>query len=82
MIKARLQKPDGTEVLLLGLTFENLDRLRAKPCDDHIIVCGSEVGLPLDIWIVAGRSLHDLQALIEPGISPDTKMHISKRLKS
>lgn len=34
MIKARGNFGNSRDVLLLGLSFENMERLKANPCDD------------------------------------------------
>jgi len=81
MLKAKMIV--GTrEVLLLGLTFGNLDRLRAGPGDDHIVIEGDDIGIEFDIWIVAGETEAALEKLIAPGIGPDTKVNISSRIKN
>lgn len=81
MIKAMATGADGRSVLILGLSFENLNRLRANPGDDHIRIDGKEIGLPIDVVIFAGETeAHCAEAL--GGIGPGTKITISDRLKN
>jgi hypothetical protein len=82
MIKATFNQRDGRPTLLLGLSFANLDKLRAAPGDSFIKVDGREVGNSHDIWIVAGETEAHLANLIAPGIGADTKVHVSAKLKS
>jgi hypothetical protein len=73
---------NGRPTLLLGLSFANLDKLRAAPGDDHIRISGHELHIPFDIIITAGRTEADLAAMVAPGIGPETKVSISGRLKN
>lgn len=72
--------PDGNKLLVLGLSFGNLDKFREAPGDTYIRISGDEVGLPVDIMIISGRTEADLVGLIP--IGPDTKVITSNRLKN
>ena len=82
MMKATIKNEAGDVILLLlGLSFGNLDRLRAEALDGFIKIKGEEVGLPADIIITAGESEAALMHAFGM-IGPDTEVHISERLKS
>jgi len=80
MIKATTTGPNGRKMLLIGLSFGNLDRFREQPGDTFIKIDGSEIGLPIDVMIFSGETEADLAALVPVG--PETKVNISDRLKS
>jgi hypothetical protein len=82
MIKATATRADGRKVMIIGLAFGNLDNLRAKPGDDYIHINGKEMGLPVDVMIFAGATEADCVETMKGGIGPDTKVHVSDRLKS
>ena len=48
LVKAKLVGENGEETLYLGVTFENLKRMREG---DPIVVRGSELQVPFDIVI-------------------------------
>jgi hypothetical protein len=81
MLKAITVKPNGRTELLLGLSFENLDRLRAMPGDDYIRIPGQLLGLPIDIVIYSGRDEAHLTEIIAPFIDARTKVEIDPRLR-
>lgn len=69
MIKARLKLADGTPLVVLGLSGENLTRMMA---DEPIMFSLSEVGLGRGrLVIVAGRTEETItKDLEEAGIIP------------
>lgn len=69
---------DGREVFMIGLSFRNLDRLRA---DDPILIKGSEVGFSYDILICAEATDQELLRKFSAGIGPGTKINIDPRLR-
>lgn len=81
MLKARLSK-DGTEVILLGLSFANLDRLRADALDGFIWIDGKAMGISCDIIITAGETEQEMMRTFAKFIGPETKVHIDDRFKS
>lgn len=81
MIKMR-GNIDGGEVLILGLSQENLDRMRADWPDGGIRVKGAEVGLPCDVYIVAAPTDEVLFQQFKHLVGPDTKVHVSPKLKN
>jgi hypothetical protein len=82
MIKASATQPGGRTLLMLGLSFRNLDKFRAEPGDTYIRIDGKEMGLPIDVLIFSGETEAHMQAKIEPMITPDTKVHVDPKLKS
>jgi transcriptional regulator with XRE-family HTH domain len=76
MIKATATQPDGRKVLVLGLSFANLDRFRAEPGNTYINIDGNELGLPIDVMIFSGETQQHLAKLIEGAIGPATRVHV------
>lgn len=83
MMKARM-KVDGREALVLGLSYANLDRLRAEGFSGSIKIPAEDHGMPFDIIITAEKTeAHMVEIFEEDGlIGPDTEVHIDPRLKS
>ncbi len=81
MLKATFDK-DGRTVLLLGLSFRNLDKFRAEAGDTYIRIDGREMGLPIDVMIISGETEAHMHDLIADGIGPHTKVHIDPKLRS
>jgi hypothetical protein len=73
---------NGKNVLMIGLSFGNLDKFRAAPGDTFIRIDGKEMDLPIDVLIFSGQTEARLQEIIEGGIGPETKVHIDPKLKS
>lgn len=82
MIKATGKGPTGHNTLFIGLSFGNLDKFRAAPLDSHIRIDGKEMGLPFDVMIFSGRTEAEMADLMASGFGPDTKVHVSGRLKT
>jgi hypothetical protein len=78
-IKAEL---DGRTVVMLGLSFGNLDKFRAKPGDTYIRIDGKEMDLPIDIMLFSGETEMKLMEMVASFIGPDTKLNIDSKLKS
>jgi hypothetical protein len=81
MIKATATQ-GGRTVLMLGLSFKNLDKFRAEPGDTFIRIVGEDMGLPIDVLLFSGETEAHMQETLAAGIGPDTKIHISAKLKS
>jgi hypothetical protein len=79
MIKAMAAGPDGKTVLVIGLSWGNLDRFRADPLNTHIRIDGAEMGLPLDIIIMSGRTEAEMGEFMAEFIGPDTTIHVDPR---
>jgi hypothetical protein len=82
MIKATAKGADGRELLVIGLSFKNLDRFRQQPGDTFIRIDGKEMGLPLDVMIFSGETEAHCAETLSGGIGPGTKVHTDDRLKS
>lgn len=67
---------------MLGLSFKNLDKFRAKAGDTFIKIDGEPMGLPIDILIFSGETEVHMQTQIEPMITRLTKVYIDPKLKS
>ncbi|MFZ1008846.1 MAG: hypothetical protein WAN65_18550 [Candidatus Sulfotelmatobacter sp.] len=64
MIKATAKGPDGRTMLLIGLSFGNLDKFRAEPGDTFIKINGREIDCPIDIVIFSGETEAKLAELV------------------
>jgi hypothetical protein len=77
MLKMRTRLSDGRELLILGLSQINLDRLKA---DQPIAFKGDTVGLPgLEIMIFAGETEQSMARDLSEFVGPNTRASISKR---
>lgn len=82
MIKAAVRDPKtGRTLLMIGLSFGNLDRFRKKPGDTYIKVNGKELDLPTDVLIFSGKTEAHLADMMSELIGPETKVTISDKLK-
>jgi hypothetical protein len=82
MIKATATDGTGRKILMIGLSFGNLDKFRAEPGDTFIRIRGQEVGLPVDVVIFSGETEAHLADLMALGFGPDTKVIVSSRSKN
>jgi hypothetical protein len=80
LLKGTAKSEDGRTLLLIGLSFGNLDRFRAAPGDTHIVIDGKDMGLPLDVVIFSGETEAQLADMMPLG--PATRIHIHGRLKN
>jgi hypothetical protein len=81
MIKATATLPDGKTLLVIGLSFGNLDKFRAAPGDTFIRIDGKQMGLPVDVLIFSGETEAHMQTMMAGMIGPDTEVHIDPKLK-
>lgn len=81
MIKATATGPDGRTLMMIGLSFLNLEHFRNQPGDTFIKIDGKEMGLPLDVIIFSGETEAHCVEAISDMIGPDTKVHTDPRLK-
>lgn len=82
MIKASFKGRDGHGMLIVGLSFLNLDTLRAAPGDTYIKIDGRELGLTSDVMIFAGETEAECAETIKEFVGPETKTTVSRRLKN
>lgn len=81
MIKCISKLPDGRPLVTLGLSFANLDRLRADGLKGCIRINGAEIGIPVDIIITAGETEAVMADALAEFIGPDTVVHVAEKLK-
>jgi hypothetical protein len=81
MIKATATL-NGRTMLMLGLSFGNLDRFRREPGDTFIKIDGTTMNLPIDVLLFSGKTEAHLTELMEKSIGPDTIVHVDPKLKS
>jgi predicted alpha/beta-fold hydrolase len=70
------------KLLMVGLSFGNLEKFYAEPGDTFIRIDGKEMGLPFDVLIFSGKTEADMQAMMAKSIGPDTIVHIDPKLKA
>lgn len=75
MIKATATDSDGKKILVIGLSFGNLDKFRAAPGDTYIRIDGSEMGLPIDVVLFSGETEAHMTDTFAGAFRPDTKIH-------
>lgn len=65
---------NGKNVVILGLTFDEVDHLRKNAMTDAIAVIGADIGLPeiAEIRIVVGESAEALIGSLQYGIDEHT----------
>jgi hypothetical protein len=73
---------NGVDTLMVGLSFANLDRFRAKPRDTFIKIKGKEIGLSHDILIFSAETEAHMYELIKGNITENTIVYIDEKLKS
>jgi hypothetical protein len=81
MIKGVATDADGRQLLMIGLSFGNLDKFRELPGDTYIRIDGKEMDLPIDVMIFSGETEAHMHRLVAGAIGPDTKIHIDPKLK-
>jgi len=81
MMKIKAQVGDR-ELLVIGLSHANLDKLRRDGLQGKIVIDGKELGLDVDIWITAAETEAVMLRSFQDGITEGTKVHIDPRLKS
>ena len=81
MIKAVANVGDRS-LVVLGLSFRNLDRFREQPGDTFIKIDGNELGLPVDIIIFSGETEAHMAVAMQEFIGPGTKVNIDPKLRS
>lgn len=82
MINASFKGKDGRSMLIVGLSFGNLDKFRTEPGDTYIKIDGRELGLSSDVVIFSGATEADCAETIKAFVGPDTKTTVSGRLKN
>src|SRR4029077_9851084 len=81
MIKATATQGDRT-LLIIGLSFSNLDKFKAEPGDTFIKIDGKIMDLPVDVLLFSGETEAHLVRLMRDTIGPNTVVHVDPKLKS
>lgn len=82
MILATAKTADGRRLLLVGLSFANLDKFRAEAGSTFIRIDGAPLGLETDVMIVSGETEAHLAEQLGEFIGPNTKVATDERLKN
>ena len=72
---------DGRQLLMIGLSYGNLDKFRKAPLDTFIKIDGRAMDLPIDVLLFSGETETSMQTAIQSMISPLTVVHIDPKLK-
>jgi hypothetical protein len=84
MLKVTLTNPDGSKALLIGLSFANLDALRAGAGATFIKIQAAQLGLSHDVLVFAGETETHLATIVahDPGaqFTPDSVVSVSKKV--
>ena len=75
-------KRNGRTFLLIGLSFDNLDYLRAHALDGYINIDGNDLGIYHDIIITSGKTEHELFDLLKDRLIDGAVVHFSDKMKS
>lgn len=79
MIRASAKGRDGKPLLILGLTDQNIERLKAgQPV--HVAAGSVEDGVQVSVVILHGPTEHHLMNTLRGFIGLDTRMRLDPRL--
>jgi hypothetical protein len=76
MIKVIATRSNGRKLLIIGLSFDNLDKFHAQPGDTFLSIDGEEMGLSFDITIFSGETEERMAAMMVEHFGPNLKVHI------
>lgn len=82
MIKATATGQNGRTIVIIGLSFGNLDKFRREPGETFIRIDGKELGIPVDLMIFSGETEAHCAESLAGGIGPNTKVHVDPKLRS
>ena len=82
MIKAIAKLADGRDLLVLGLSFGNLDKFRAEPGSTYIKIDGRQFGMATNVLIFSGETEAHCADTIKDFIGPGTSVSVDPRLKN
>lgn len=83
MITASLKGENGQQdLLIVGLSFGNLDKFRVAPGDTYIKIDGRELGLTSDVLLFSEATEADCAEMIKSLVGPITNTTVSDRLKN
>lgn len=72
---------DGRNILMIGLSFGNLDKFRSEPSETFIRIDGKEMGLPIDVMIFSGETDTHCAESLQGAVGPDTKVYVDPKLR-
>lgn len=81
MIKATARVGDR-QLLIIGLSFGNLNKFHREPGDTFIHIDGKAMELPIDVLVFSGETEAHMQDKMSEVIGVNTKIHIDPKLKS
>jgi hypothetical protein len=67
---------NGRPVLMVGLSFGNLDNFRKGPLDSFITIRGEQLGLDHDIIIFSGETEDQLAEYAAKNLAPDGRFRL------
>jgi hypothetical protein len=70
----------GRNILVIGLSFGNLDKFKSMPGDTFIKIKGEEVGLSVDVILFSGETEQSMARQMSQFVGPDTKVHIDPKV--
>ena len=79
MIKGIAEDANGRKLLIVGLAWSDLDALRASLAKGSIMVEGGDLGLPLDVMILAGKDDVQIDGVLTEALGHVTTMYRSRR---
>lgn len=80
MIRATFKAKNGQpDLLILGFSFGNLDRFRAEAPDGYVHIVGAELGIPINVLLVAGETEDAIKEHLSEFLGPNTKMVDNRR---
>jgi len=82
VVKISAKGKDGRMVVVLGLSYRNLDKLRADGLNGFIKVQGHELGIDCDVLITSAETEAAIAEAFKDMIGPQTDVRISDKLKS
>lgn len=81
MIKASAVGKNGKKLVVLGLSFRNLEEFRKKPRDTFIKVPEGELDVGVEIVIFSCETEEHGMEVIKDFINEETKVTVSEKLK-
>ena len=75
MIKATVVTQEGKlSLLVLGLSFGNLNKFLEQPGDTYIKINGKDIDIDFDVLLFSGRTEADMAETMKGFIGPNTKV--------
>jgi hypothetical protein len=75
MIKATVVTQEGKlSLLVIGLSFGNLNKFLKQPGDTYIKINGKEINVDFDVLLFSGRTEAEMETMMKQFIGPNTKV--------